>query len=747
MNKYHILRKTCCFIIFGAAACATTIAVAAEQDAAGQTSESGTGGGSFGVGDIIVTAQRRAENLQEVPVTVAAFDDSVLQSANITTSTELNKVVPGLSITPNSQSVLLYLRGIGSNVTAIGSEASVAFYVDGVYYSRLTPGLVRLNNIERVEVLKGPQGTLYGRNATGGLVNIITRTPKPGAEPTANISFGYGNYETIDATAYASFSLGEKVAMDISGVIHSQGEGFGKNINNGKDVNKDTTRAVRSKLVFDPGPDTRFILTGEYNQYRGDFSQNSHFRGNRQGFMDGSGVLPTLGFYDVNNDWTNEGTGRAWGATLRIEQDIGFADLSNTLAYHNLKQRNPFDVDLSPANIQHTDLYSYGKEVLNDFQLASKSGSLVDWNVGLFYTDQKQGYSPAVIGKAVPVPGFSEPLDLLVHSNSRVRSLAAYGQARFPIIDRLKGTIGLRWTRDKLYGNGFADLGTGGTVMVPNGIPFSEATETFKKMTFKFVLDYALTDDIFAYASFSRGFKGATFNVIPFNPTPTRPETLDAYEAGLKTEFWDNKVRLNLAGFYYELKNPQVIVIPNSGAITTENAGAAEVKGFEFDLTMAPVRGFNIRAAGTYLDTQYTDYPNAAFYTPDPSPPFGNLLPEARSAKGNHLPYAPKWSANIGGDYTLDMADGSSFQLGANLTYSSSTFFHPDNRLRQNNLTLVDAFAQYHFGDSGLSMKIWGQNLTNRDYCTGAVQFGNPAGDLCLTGSPRTYGATLRFEY
>lgn len=699
-----------------------------------------------GLGEIIVTAQRRSENLQRVPVTVSAINSQSLTSANIMSGTELGKVVPALTIQPNSSSVLLFLRGIGSNVSAVGSEASVAFYVDGVYYSRLFPGLVRLNNIERVEVLKGPQGTLYGRNSSGGLVNVITRDPEPGAPTTGEVSFGYGNYETIDATGYVAYNLADNLAIDVAGVVHHQNKGFGTNLGTGEDVVKSSTRGIRSKLVYEPGPDTVIKLTGEYVTDKGDFAQSTHFRHNRQGFIDGSGALPTLGFFDTNKDYTNANTSREYGASLRIQQDVGFANITNTIAYHDIKQLNEFDADLSPKTLQHTSLFSYGKELINDFQIASKGGSATDWTFGVFYTDQKQGYNPAYIG-------LGDTASLEIFSNSRVRSIAGYGEARFPIVGGLKGTVGFRYTRDRLTGNGRVNLvapdqlpSPAGPVLVPDLLPAASAGYTFTKATFKLVLDYQFTPDVFGYASFSRGYKGATFNMIPFDVTPTKPELLDAYEAGLKTELFDRHVRINLAGFHYELKNPQVIIIPDSGTISTENAGAAEIDGAEIELTLVPVTGLNLRASGIYLDARYTDYKNAPLYVANPNFPFGNLSPTSGSADGNMLPYAPKWAFNAGGDYTFDVGGGS-VTLGGNVAFASRTFFQPDNRLFQGSQAIVDAYLEYKFGESGLSLKAYGQNLTNRHFYTGAVEFGNAAGDLGFPAAPRTYGMTLRYKY
>jgi iron complex outermembrane receptor protein len=721
------------------------------------TSEAGTTTPG-GLEEVVVVAQRRAENQQTIPVTVSALTADQLESANVTSALDVGKLVPSLSVTSNSASVLLFMRGVGSNVSAIGSEASVAAYVDNVYYSRLVPSFLRFNSIDHIEVLQGPQGTLFGRNASGGLINVITRDPHVGDPLSVNMKVGYGNYSTTDASMYAASGIGSRMALDLAVNYHDQGEGFGQNIPTGEQRPVDRSTSVRAKLVAELTDTTTVKVTGDYMDAHENIAKQTNWQGLPQGYLDGSGPLPAVSFFDSNTEYSDVDKTEQYGASIRLEQALGFATLVDTLAYHHITTLNPFDVDVSPRNLETSALDSTSEEVLNELQLLSKRGSAVDWVVGLFYMDQDQKYDPAAFGGSLiegllgqafggPVPSGTK---LVFVSDSKVKSIAPYAQARFEIAPKLKATLGARYTRDKLSGSGFQGAILGGTSNIIAFPPtVAESENTFKKVTYKAGLDYEFTDTIFAYASASRGYKGATLNLLPFDPTPTKPEVLDAYELGIKSEWYDHRLRVNADVWYYDIKDPQVIVIEKAVAPTVRNAGAAESKGVEVQFEAAPINDLSLRLSATYLDAKYTDYLHAAFYFP--VQPYGNTaaldLSAQGGANGNYLPHAPKVTFNVGGTYRWVLPNQAELTFGANYAYSSKQYFQPDNVIPQPAYGLLDAQLAYKLSNVPLTLTLWGSNLTDEHYYNGQVEFAGPPGTIGFVGAPRTYGASLEYNF
>jgi iron complex outermembrane receptor protein len=703
-----------------------------------------------GVGEIIVTAQRRSESQQKVPVSVASANAEELASLNITTAEDLSKIAPSLRVTPEVGSVTVFLRGVGSTITAIGNEASVAVYVDGVYYSRLTPALTRLNSIERVEVLRGPQGTLFGRNSSGGLVNFITKTPTPGQEFEGKVQVGYGNFDTVDGSAYIASSLGNSVAFDLSGVYHKQSEGWGDNLATGRENYTDESYALRAKLAVDLGPDTRAILTYEHTYNDSDQSNPSHFQNGLQGTFNpapGQGTLPLIGIYDAQVNDLNFSRTRYNGGSVRLEHDLGFAKIINTAAYHDTKQRYLFDGDSGPSPLLSISLPSTSKEFLNEFQIVSGASSSFDWQAGIFYMDQKQEYTPARISGALIGLGTGGGEALLYSSFSGVKALSGYAQGRVTLVENLKLTLGARYSHDKVRGRGSQTILFPGGILFP--IPGTAQTDarTINQWSYRAGLDYQFTDDIMAYASISRGYKGATYNMIPFSATPARPEVLEAYEIGLKTQLADNMIRFNAAVFRYDISNPQVITTPAAGVALTSNADSARITGADVEVVFAPTSNFRLNASATYLDAEYTRYTNAGFTNPNPAFPFGNLPTVPGDASGNRLVRAPEWSGNVGAKYTIDTANGGAIDLNADLSFNSSIFFEPDNRLRQGGYALIGGQIAYTFPNQLMSVRIWGENLTGKEYYVTGNAVSGGQGDIGAPGAPRTFGITASVEF
>jgi len=322
------------------------------------------------VEDIVVTAQRRTENIQKIPVTVTAISGDSLAARGITDVSSFAQVTSGLQLNPGTSGVVLpFLRGVGTSASNLGRESSVAVYADGVYFSRLPVGFFSLNDVERVEVLKGPQGTLFGRNSSAGVIQIITKDPSQ--TPSMKGSISYGNYDTVEASLYGTTGLGDKVSMNIAGFVRKQGDGYGINVPTGGRANYTDTAAVRGKLLIKPGDGTR-VTIGGYYAHTDVGQQGNTYPGTLAGYSSTPyGPLPPIGFYDQRNDIDSAVKSDSWGVSLKVEQDISFAQLTSISAYTKEVEGLADDGDYTPRADFLFAAHGYVKQFTQELQLAA----------------------------------------------------------------------------------------------------------------------------------------------------------------------------------------------------------------------------------------------------------------------------------------------------------------------------------------------------------------------------------------
>jgi iron complex outermembrane receptor protein len=704
------------------------------------------------ISEIVVTAQKRSQNLQDVPVAVSAVGAETLQTANISSAGELGKIVPSLQVFTTSGSVQPFLRGIGNPGSLVGNEGSAAVYIDGVYLVRVPASLLQLTGIERVEVLKGPQGTLFGRNASAGLMHIVTREPSD--VPTFEGNIGYGNFNTFRANVYASAGLADGVAVDVSAMIVDQQDGWGENVATGLEYGKENTKAVRGKLRWEIGPDTEVTLIGDYTKSKNDFVAHSQYLygGPRRGYdLPPYGLQPVLDFYDIEADSTPVNISENWGVSGRIEHDFGFGTATSITAYRDDDGFIVFDSDFSGQDSLLAELFGSVKQVSQELQLASNPGSSFDWLVGAYYISARSGYYPSrFTGRTFdPLTG-GLPAVSDTWGESKVKSASVYGQVTVPLGDATNLTGGLRYTSDKLSGSGRSDFYIEGTTPVPG--PTVTGKDSFEKLTYKVSLDHRFTDDFMVYASQSRGYKSGLFNTLPFTPVAAEPEVIDASELGFKAELLDRRVRLNGAVFYYDFKNAQFQQF-NGPTVVIVNAPSARLWGGELEGQAAITDNFILRFSGGYLDTKYTDFPNAQtpIVNTNTDPALGmvggylvGLAPF--DATGNEMVRAPKWTANIGANYDLETEVGR-FNFDVNYAYTSSYAWDADNKLREPSHGLLDAQITYTFPDEHYSIRLYGKNLTKEKYYVAQIQSDSARGSSAMPGAPRTYGVDLLVKF
>jgi iron complex outermembrane receptor protein len=728
------LRRYCCSVAVAYVISCPVVLYAQTGMSATDTSSTADSGQ---LAEVIVTAQRREQPLQDVPVDVSSFNAATLQSHTIGRAEDLETIVPSLSINPGTGVVLPFLRGIGNPLSSAGNEANTAMYLDGIYVARLPQDFLLFNSIDHVEVLKGPQGTLFGRNAVGGLINIITVDPSQ--RPVLNAAVGYGNFQTESTEFYASHGLGENLAGDLAFVTSNMGEGWGRNIGNGNETDQDRTIAARSKWLWS-GPSTQVRLALDWlNAWTSQGIPSNAYAGTFHGYpLPPYAQLAPVGFYD--QDTNNSGWARTttYGASIQVRQDLSFAKLINTTAYRNTKAPAFNDYDYTTQNYFNAYINDKGHQTTDELQLISKSGS-VSWIGGLYFLDSEDGYLPSTFSGAE-----FAPVNVAIYGAQISKSYAAYGQTDFEVLPQTRLTLGARFTHDEIFGSGRTDVDLpSGKVLFPGMVTI--ASHTYNRPTWKVGLDHHFTETVMAYLSQSRGYKAGVYNTIPFSPLPTQPETLDATELGLKTELFDRRLRLNGAVFYYNDKDPQVEIVQGAGIVLL-NAGGARVKGADLDGEWIITHALHSQFGLAILNAYYTSFDKAPSTSPNTAPPYGNFLETPLNVAGNNLPRAPKFTANFGLTYTVDTPRGA-FELGANDYYNSGYYWDPDNKSRQERYNLVEAQITWNLPGNRWRIRAYSTNLFGAHYYISEYEQGGYNGNPSAPAAPRIYGLKAYFAY
>jgi iron complex outermembrane receptor protein len=727
-----------------AGACAPALAAEeADTDAAGNAEPSRSDTGPKEIAEVLVTAQRRSESIQSIPVTVTSVDPAQLKTFNVTSALDIQRLAPNVRLEQQNATVTTFLRGIGSPQAVAGIEASVPVYLDSVYYARLTPAVMRFTDVERIEVLEGPQGTLFGRNASGGLVNIITQQPKLGQDPDLKIGLGYSNYDTTDATLSARGSFGSSVAANVAAVSHVQADGWGRNLTTAGEAYSSREQAIRLKLAIGLSDDTLVRVSGEYSRSTGDIGQTNYLI-NPGLLPDGSGrPYPRQGFYDTLNDAGTYSGIREWGGTLSIEQQFQFATLIDTAAYHHTFSDDYIDADFSGVNGLPFHEPSLVREALNELQLVSNGSDSFKWTAGLFVMHNRTGYDPSsATGFEI---GAGNVLQYYAFQTSK--SYAGYGQTSIEILRATHLTLGARYTRDDVSASGrsgILDQASGMFFLFP-GSDQTTPLET-SKVTWTAALDRRFSPNLMAYVSNKEGYKAGDFNLLPLQGNPVKPETVNATELGVKTDWLEGRLRLNATAWYYTIRDLQVNAEPSVGVVQIINAPKAESKGATVDGTWAPTQNLNLRAQATYLDSKYTDFKNAPYYLQNPASPFGVIpSPVPGSADGNATPRSPKQTYSAGFDYTVDAPNEAKVVAAANFLYVSRFYFSPDLLTTQAGYGLLDAQLAYTFPGDHSTVRLWGSNLTGRKYFQSGTEVPGPQGNVFAPAAPRLFGVS--FDY
>lgn len=682
------------------------------------------------IGDIVVTAQRRSENLQDVPITIQAFNAAMLEKAGIGQADDLPLIIPGMTFGRSAGATVPFIRGIGSVDATAGQESPVTTYVDGVYMQSLYSNNLALKNIERIEVLKGPQGTLFGRNATGGLVHIITK--EPSSDPGGEFQFNVGNYETYEVSTYATTGIAENLAVDFAGYARRQEKGYGKNLVTGHDVNYNNETLARVKLKYS-GENTSVTLSADYARILDTRGLNRSLTPGARGV---DGDLRNGGFYDVEHNVDFSRKTRAYGGSLQVDHEFGDIDLIYIGAFRRDRSALIFDNDVTKLARAAARISYFTRTISQEVRLASSGGNAIDWIVGAYYLDAKAGPVVNVL---------SGTLATLARIQGQVdtKSYSAFGEVAFKLFGNGRLTLGGRYTYDKRQ--------TSGKV---NNAVLPEQHDIWKEPTWRIVYDHHLTNDIMAYASYNRGFKSGNFNLIPANQPSYKPEILDAFEIGTKITGLDGRMRLNLSGFFYKYSDLQVRAVQALSTFTV-NAASAKIKGLEGDLTLTLIDGVTLNASAAYVHSRYSSFKNAPDYVPaipgqrcpgvtaGALPLGGNCLVSV-DASGKPLIRSPDFSGNVGVTWVAPVGGGE-LTTSARLSYRDGFSWDPSGRVPEGANTMVNGSIAYDSADKSWGVGIKGENILGSKYQIygGSVD----VADYYSAGAPATYSVFVNFRF
>ncbi|HEY9218931.1 MAG TPA: TonB-dependent receptor [Phenylobacterium sp.] len=725
------------------------------------------------VGEVVVTARRTEERAQDVPITLSVVGGEALEQAGAYTLADVQNQVPSLvAFNSNPRNSAVGIRGIGVSTASDGLDASVGVYVDGVYLGRPGMALTDLIDIDRVEVLRGPQGTLFGRNTSAGVLNITTRRPTFDPGLTAEASIGDYSYNQLRLSLNGPLIDG-KLAGRLT-VFNTHRDGVLDNVVTHIAGNSIGRSGVRGQLLFTPTSDIDVRLIAEYAQ-EDDTCCVSVLHTVLPASTSATvartlTAFKTLGYTPVadhsvsrNNAPQNMRTDTR-AVSAEVNWDLGFADLTSITAWRYwhfdpLQDSDGTTLDIIQVNAAQTRDWQWSQEL----RLASKPGRLT-WQAGLYWFQQKlkdhfilnQFGSDAgafytaynrLSNPSAPVVNIAPGSQYIGDTRADSESWAVFGQADYEITDRLTATAGLRYTHDERHG--ITVTSTRGTPYLPTSIPFNYDVEVSGgEWSYLASLAYKVTDDVLAYGSYSTGHKAAGLNlnaaVTPGSPLILEPETVENWELGLKSTLF-GRATLNLSAFWADLSGLQANISPSNGARQyLANVGDIRSKGVELDGSWRATQGLTLSGSVSYNDVTYADYRNAPC-------PVGVAAP--CDLTGQRVFQAPEWVANLQARYEFDWRDDIHPYVQAQYSYRSEVYGQVDASPYSliEGYSVVNARVGASFGDGRYDVSVWANNLLDEEYfntlgsssIVGASVYGF-SGQL---GAPRTIGATLRAEF
>ncbi|HWS63679.1 MAG TPA: TonB-dependent receptor [Steroidobacteraceae bacterium] len=672
--------------------------------------------------EIIVTAQKRSENVNSVPISISVLTNQDLVTSGVTGTEQLQLATPGLVFGDTNGFAQPYIRGIGTDLISPGQESPVGFYLDGVYLPFTSSLVQEFGDIARVEVLKGPQGTLYGRNTTGGAVNIITRDP--GQAFTADANVMAGNLGYAKGTAYVAGGIADGLAGSIAGVytIHN---GFFDVLNTGQRLDTLNQYGVRTKLKDVVSDDWNIVFSGDYT-HKNDSSDSvfTALIGSDLGLP--RSVGPSFVPRDTYTDLVPHPHRIAtdYGANLTVHGHLPFADLTSITGFRDDYLLSSADGDSTSLPLLAYQSALSSQSLTQEFQLASADSSPLQWLAGAFLLKGSGAFGPVDVWAGMPATGV--PNAGLLLGRTRITSYALFGQASYAMTDSFKVIAGLRSSYERRslttqtnFATDFLDPATRAAAGLPPLDGSKRSTSTDPKVT----LQYEHSGQL-VYATYSTGFKSGSYNLISVTgPGPLEPEKIKAYEVGGKHDLPVLSAHLDWALFYYKYRNIQVnIQDPGvGGVVAAQNAASTKDKGADLDLTVPIVNTLSATVGLEYLDARYDTFPNAS--VPNiVDGELGTVTPigatKSVNASGNRAMRAPLLTSTFKVKWLVPTAVGDVTST-ATWYHNSGFFFDAGDEISQKAYNIVNLNVQYAPPGGRWTVSAWANNLTNETVIAG----------------------------
>ncbi|MBN7797576.1 TonB-dependent receptor [Parahaliea mediterranea] len=731
--------------------------------------------------EVVVTAQKRAQDIQDVPISITAFSGDYLSEAGVKDIGDVARLTPNFTISNSSQQTnnRIAIRGIGS-VGNNGIEPSVGVFIDGVYYPR--PGAVigQLMDVESFEVLRGPQGTLFGRNTPMGALNINTR--KPAYETEGMVEAGFGDYDAYELGAVFNTAFSDNIAGRVA-IKYADRDGYGENILSGGEFGERDDLNVRGKLLFDFADNLSLLVTADYSEINASGGAIEVLEGTEDPRLDGTlnalygnGVSTGDGFdHKVSQEHEDDLQDEQSGLSFDINYDF-----SNGIRLRSISAYREWEADVYesalriPANMVQRDTFYETETLSQEFQFISPGGETIDWVAGLFYYQEEYNIdqafdagddycTPTIAGLVGPEAGAacdSFQQDRMVESvfQQDLDSIAVFGQGTWNISEAFSLTLGGRYTKDEKDGDFDQVVNNpfGALVRVNEQVPGMEREDS--KSTWFGNANWFVTQDIMLFATASTGYKSGGFNseggsvALGEERRIFGPELATNYELGVKSTLLDGSMTANVTAYRTDLEDFQDRLFDGLSFVVV-NAGEVRQQGVEADLAWVPLEQLSLRAGISYLDSEYQDFKDAPGLPGGPN----------QDLTGERKPYSPEWQTSLSADWTSSLTDSTEWFVGASWSWMDEqnlgAVSNNNPQSVQDAYSLVNARIGVRDVAGDWSVTLFGNNLADEGYCVTIYDqpFGAQLGALnpvantmvqrCVLGAPRTWNVKFNYHF
>lgn len=733
--------------------------------------------------EVVVTAQKREENAQDVPIAITAFSGEKLDAFGIESAQDLERITPGLTVTNAVGFNVAYLRGVGTDAFLPGADPSVPFYLDGVALLGAQGSSDTLGKVERVEVLKGPQGTLFGRNATGGAVNIIT--PAPSDEFFGSMKLEVGDYGEQNGLIFLNLPIVDGLAASVSLFSTEHDNYYTNDVGPIIDV---YSRGGRAKIRWDISDTLALTLSGSVSEGSG--NSGLAFENTRTAPVLGA-AFPQDPKADrhVRFDSLAGATSESYLVSFIVDWQLPGVDIK--MIGSDQEVDAPFvqaDFDKSELPIINIrSIVQLAEQQTLELQFLSNEDSFLsenmEWVAGIYYLSSSGGFDPIAFDVApnalttlpipladsltdllggllnvVGLPNVSEGVRLLSGGVLDSESYSVYAQSTFFLSESMDLTFGLRYQEEErnLLKSRLATVdGDGDEILLrSDDVPTLTSHQLSPKIAFQW---RPFDDETQIYASWGRAFKSPTYNTVNLLDAPesVEEEQVESYELGIKTDLLDGNLRLNAAVFYIEQQNllTGFVALASGGVVSYDNAGDSEISGAEADFVWTPMPNWNpglaMFGAVSVLDSEYTSYPDGRGYDEDTGLAFGEggtfPLP-ARDFSGNRIVRTPELTYTFGVNQSITVGDGA-IEIGVDTYYNDGFYFLPQNSdlYARESYNLYNARLSYFYNPWGLQLTVFGENVLDEVY--NEVVFVDDFGRNQVLNSPRVVGARVNWDF